>query len=157
MNPHYGCPSIRLSREWRGHDGVHPCGRSRPGCKGVGGEDFSLLIYDMTNMVRRKLYLLQASLLEFIIHALLNEFRACYGPLAAHLWPWFALWPLRSIWSSDSSLPRPSHLSFEASQARDSLGPLRITSRAVQSFYQAQVLLEMGQSNITQIMSWHWP
>lgn len=77
-------------------------------------------------------------------------FRACYRPLAAHLWPWFTLWPLRSIGSSDSSLPRPSHLSFEAPQARNSLGSLRMTDRAVQ----ARVGLEMGQSNITQ-MHWH--
>lgn len=84
-------------------------------------------------MVRRKLDLLEDSILEFINQAILTpdliRVNSMLMTLVAHLWPWFALGPLRSIWSSSSSLSRPPHLSFEASQARNSLGPLRISKR----------------------------
>lgn len=90
-------------------------------------------MYDIAIIVRIKLDLLEASILEFIIQAILTpdliRVHSMIMTLITHLWPWFALGPLRSIWSCSSSLSRPPHLSFEASQARNSFGPLRISKR----------------------------
>lgn len=58
-------------------------------------------MYDIAIIVRIKLDLLEASILEFIIQAILTpdliRVHSMIMTLITHLWPWFALGSLRSI------------------------------------------------------------